>query len=942
MLVADWCAAARSDDMVRMLGVETISHAPDWEEWIADHPVDLLVVHGAVAAHRFGWHLDRAYPGVPRIVDSIALVALGDPTPLAPLSGDDRGHSITLQAARDRDIASLSAATVVSCASAHEATVIGGLTRAPIKVLRGYVSPPEIAVPGSLRRDVAVAGSFVEGVCSPDEDAALFLASEVMPRVWRDVDATLHVFGEDASPSVRSFGGNVRYHADRDACMPLLQNVRAVVSVRRFGRGATSAPFIAADAGVPLIVGPLVAESFDLPSDLCVADDVDALAGAIRACLLEDSSWTDRARTTRQWADAVNRDQYRAALDELLDTVGIPVPRSTGNPSPVPWLARSGRRWIAAPEHRSAPSVDRLDLALEDQVTTDGVPDPEALLTFPLESPYHEWVRAREPSPRQRWAHERRAASLPYRPLVSLVLPVRDTAPEDLTITVGSIQAQVYPRWEIIVADDGSSSPSTLAELQELAVRVPRLRLVRSASPVGTADVANAAFERARGEYVAVVPPGDHLEPRALLEVVDLLNRAPELDVVYTDEHQHDVTTGRRINPSLKPSWSPDLLRSTNYVGRLAVFRLTLVRRLGGLRSEFAGALDYDLVLRATHATDRIGHVAEPLYRSDAGNVAALEDVDAGRRALVDAVAKADEAAEVVDIDHQGTFRVRYSITGHPRVSIVIATRDRRDLIEHAIASIRTVSTYENIEIVIIDNQSRDPSTLSYLERHDGPVLRYDAPFNYARMMNLGIAEAHGDLVVLLNNDIEVRQPDWIEAMVEHAQRRSVGAVGVKLEFPSGAVQHQGIFVGGGGGAANLDFAGAIFDGDDEHFIRNIGSMVANFSAVTAACMMARPAVLAEVGGFDERLHVAFNDVDLCLKLRARGYDIVYTPFASVVHEESATRGAAHPMENDDRFRTRWAAGRDYQDPYCNPNYDQHRRFALTPTWADDVAGGAE
>ena len=443
----------------------------------------------------------------------------------------------------------------------------------------------------------------------------------------------------------------------------------------------------------------------------------------------------------------------------------------------------------------------------------------------------------------------------------------------------------------------------------------------------------NAALPRVRGEFVAFVPPGGHLEPLALLEVVDLLNRAPELDVLYTDEHEHDAATGRRINPRLKPSWSPDLLHSTNYVGQLAVFRRALVEELGGLREEFAGALHYDLVLRATARTDRVGHVAWPLYRSAAGRVPDPDAVAGDRRALASAAEDAGTPAAVEDLDRRGAYRVRYVIRDEPSVGIAIPTRDRADLLEAVVSSILERSSYRNVEITIIDNQSTDPATLEYLDRHDGPVLRYDAPFNYARMMNLALAACEADLLLLLNNDVEVYQRDWIESLIEHAQRPSVGAVGARLWFPSGMPQHQGIFVGGGGGAVHADFVGSDFAGSDQHFIRTLGSRVANFSAVTGACLMARPAVLAEVGGFDERLHVAFNDVDLCLKLRARGYDIVCTPFASVVHEESATRGDAHPMENDDWFRARWRADDAFEDPYTNPNYDQHQRFALNPTW---------
>jgi GT2 family glycosyltransferase len=731
----------------------------------------------------------------------------------------------------------------------------------------------------------------------------------------------------------------------------LLTTVRSVLSVRRFGRGTNAGLFAAVEAGAPVIAGAGVALANDLPDAMRVDEDPQALADAIVACVHDEAAWRARARATTEWSATIGAGRYRDALDAVLGanglTLGAAAPVAAG--VTVPWAVREHGRWSPDPAAPVASSVPRIDLALADQVTTTGVPDPEALLTFPLASPYHEWIRQRDPSPRQRWANDARMASMPWQPTISIVVPVHDCEPHLLAATIASLRSQVYSRWEACIADDGSTDLDTLAALTAAAGDDARVRLLHArsdaeddsdgASASNAASVVNTAVGRARGAFVGFVPPGGHLEPLALLEIVDLLNRVPELDVVYTDEHEYDPATGRRTNPSLKPSWSPDLLRSGNYLGQLTVFRRELVLELGGVRADFAAARDYDLALRATAASDRVGHVAWPLYRSDVprpnaeGAAAARASAEAGRRALVDAVERAGETAVVEDLDHRGRYRVRYGIVDEPRVGIAIPTRDRHDLLAAAITSIRERSTYRNIEITIIDNESRDPEALAYFDRHDGPVLRYDAPFNYARMMNLAIAASDADLLLLLNNDVEVHQPDWIESMVEHAQRSRVGAVGARLWLPSGAPQHQGIFVGGIGGAVNADFVDAYFPGDDRHFIAGLGSAVANFAAVTGACLMARPAVLAEVGGFDERLHVAFNDVDLCLKLRARGYDIVCTPFASVVHEESATRGSDHPMANDDLFRARWRADDDYEDPYSNPNYDQRRRFALNPTW---------
>ncbi len=951
LLVADWCARTGPGDLVTTLGVETVSHAPDWPGWFVAQAPDLVIVHGWVAAHRFREELDHRFPDVPRLVDTSALASLGDPPPLAPLDGDDRGRATTTAIAREADRLLIAGASAVLCASEHEAGSVRELVaNVTTTIVRTHAAPPTFSNPRAGRRDVAMLGSFVEGVCSPDEDAVMFVAGEVMPRVRRDADITLHVVGEDASPAIRALTEGVRFHVVRGSVVPVLTTVASVLSVRRFGLGTNAGVFPAIEAGAPVLASAGVASANDLPDALRVDDDPQALAEAIVACVGDDASWTARARATTEWSSGLTVERYRASLGAALAAAGITIDLGAAPAAAevrVPWAVRRHGRWAPDPAAHVAPSVPMIDLALADQVTTGGVPDPEALLTFPLASPYHEWIRQRDPSPRQRWANEARVAAMPWQPVVSIVISMRDSEPRLLAATIASLRAQVYSRWEACIADDGSTDLETLAALTAAAGDDPRVRLVHVrgdggagdsvAAGNGTASAVNGAVERARGEFVGFVPPGVHLEPLALLEIVDLLNRVPELDVVYTDEHEYDPATKQRTNPSLKPSWSPDLLRSGNYLGQLTVFRRALVIDLGGVRADFAGAFEYDLALRATAASDRVGHVAWPLARSDVKRPMPSEavGVEAGRRALADAVERAGDAAVVEDLDHRGRYRVRYGVVDRPRVGIAIPTRDRHELLAAAIASIRERSTYQNIEITIIDNESRDPETLAYLDRHDGPVLRYDAPFNYARMMNLAIAASDADLLLLLNNDVEVYQPEWIEAMVEHAQRTSVGAVGTRLWFPSGVPQHQGIFVGGIGGAVNADFVEAHYPGNDRHFIAGLGCTVANFAAVTGACLMARPAVLAEVGGFDERLHVAFNDVDLCLKLRARGYDIVCTPFASVVHEESATRGSDHPMDNDDRFRARWRAHDEYEDPYSNPNYDQRRRFALKPTWQE-------
>jgi GT2 family glycosyltransferase len=941
LVVADWCARTSARDVVEELGVETVSHVPDWGAWFQREQADLVVVHGARAHRRFGALLDVARLDVPRIIDSSALDTFDMSAPLAPLEGDAIGRDLVIEAARAHDAHLLAGATAVLCASEHEAELVRGLSsEVATAVLRSHVSVRANRLPRSVRHGLVALGSFVEGPGSPDEDAVLFLAREVLPRVRRDVDVDLHIVGEDATPAVRSLSDGARFHVARGDVAPALRGAVGVVSLRRFGRGLTAAPFAAFEAATPVLAGAAVSKWNDGPGSSPPDDNADALASAITALVRDDAVWGEMSSATSEWTATHQRERYREALNDVLSTTGVVASIDgesivDGRARTIPWQGRAHGRWAPDPGCRVAPNLARLDLELADQVTTDGAPDPEAPQDFAIEPLYDEWIRQREPTPRQRWDREARASALPYRPLVSIVMVERDVEPGVLSASLASLEAQVYSRWELCLVDDASTSLETLGAIARAASADARVRLLRRDESNGLAGASDAALGRARGDFVAFVPPGGVLEPLALLEVVDLINRCPELDVVYTDEHEYDASIRRCRHPALKPSWSPDLLRSTNYMGQLTVLRRSLVDRIGGPRDGFDGAVGYDLALRATDVSDRVGHVAIPLYRS---NVTASDVlgprpdrafVDAGRRALSESVERSGESATVEDVNRRGDYRVRYAVIDEPVVGVVIPTRDRHDLLDAAVRSIRERSTYRNVEITIVDNASTDPDTLAYLERHDGPVLRYTAPFNYARMMNLAVAETHADLVLFVNNDVEVFQPNWIEAMLEHAQRPSIGAVGARLWYPEGIPQHQGIFIGGSGRAHNADFVRTFTSGDDRHQIMQRGRMVANFAAVTGACLMARPSVLTEVGGFEERLHVAFNDVDLCLKIRARGYDIVCTPFATLVHYESATRGSLHPMENDDWFGTRWGIGADYQDPYSNPNYDQQRRFAL-------------
>ncbi len=543
---------------------------------------------------------------------------------------------------------------------------------------------------------------------------------------------------------------------------------------------------------------------------------------------------------------------------------------------------------------------------------------------------YELWLYLNVLSPPRLRAKRRELRRLSYRPTISVVLPVYNTEPQWLGAAVGSVLAQLYPNWELCIADDASTRAETLELLRSYEGSDPRVKVTYLEENRGIAGASNAAIELATGEFVGFLDHDDELKPNALFEVVRTLNEQPDLDYLYSDEDKKELD-GRLTEAFFKPAWSPDLLLSVNYVTHFSVYRREVLEKVDGLRMGFDGSQDYDLVLRVTELTAKIGHVPLPLYswRKVPGSAAAalaFKDYayDAGRRALSDALQRRGYSGRVDEALVNGRYRVRYDIRGEPRAVIIIPTRDRVDLLKVCVDSIRRRTSYPNYAIMIVDNQSTDQATLEYLETFDGRVFPYPHEFNYARMMNVAAREVpHGDLMVFMNNDTEVVSAEWLEAMIEHGQRPEVGMVGARLLFLDGKPQHEGIAVGLGGVASNLDHGGQHFGYFD------LGETTRNCSAVTGACMLLRPEVFEELGGFEERLRVAFNDVDLCVRAREKGYLIVYTPHALLYHEESSSRGTLHPEEDEAFFCDRWGPPFSTADPYYNPNFSRRHPFRL-------------
>lgn len=526
----------------------------------------------------------------------------------------------------------------------------------------------------------------------------------------------------------------------------------------------------------------------------------------------------------------------------------------------------------------------------------------------------------------------RKMESFEYKPLISIVLPVYNVNERWLTEAIKSVQAQVYDKWELCICDDASTYSHIRPLLEKFAAEDKKIKVVYRQKNGGIVRASNDAIALATGAYIGLLDNDDLLAPDALYMVVEALNEK-KYDLVYSDEDKIGPA-GELCEPFFKPDWSPDLLLSCNYISHFGVYRRKIINDIGGFREGFDGSQDYDLVLRFTEKTQEIKHIPRVLYhwRKVKGSTAESIEAkpyayEAAKKALADAARRRKINAVVEDGLWTGSYRMRRAITGGP-VSIIIPFKDKVGILDKCLRSIYEKTTWSNYEVLIVDNNSELLETADYLERSPSnfpslTVLRYGGGFNYSAINNYAAAKAKGDYLVLLNNDTEVILPDWIESMLEHAQRKEVGAVGAKLLFPNGTVQHAGVVMGLGG------LAGHAFSRqtDIDHGYSGLIDVVRNYSAVTAACLMVRKEVFFEVGGFDAKnLVVAFNDVDFCLKMREKGYLIVYTPFVVLRHHESLSRGRAGDDLAEIAFMQRRHAGLlEKGDPYYNPNLTRER-----------------
>jgi GT2 family glycosyltransferase len=540
-----------------------------------------------------------------------------------------------------------------------------------------------------------------------------------------------------------------------------------------------------------------------------------------------------------------------------------------------------------------------------------------------LNAQYQVWLQRHQLTPHVIADMKRAVESFAYAPIISIVMPVDNTDPIWLRKAIESVRTQIYPCWELCLVNDASTKPHVQALLDEYSTFDQRIKVKHLLRNEGIVGASSHGLGLVTGEFVGLLGHDDELVPEALFEVAKRLNEDPYVDFLYSDEDKLDPD-GRRVEPFFKPDWSPDLLLSLNYIAHFSVSRKSLLAEIGGFRTGFDENQHYDLVLRFTEKTDKIAHIPKILYhcRMVAGSSTASADAklyahDAAKRVLDEALRRRGFDGWIDSILPQ-SYTVRYRLSGTPVVSIIIPSRDRWQLLRQCLHSVEEKTAYERYEIIVLDNDSSEPDTLQYLETIASKwhVYRCPGPFNFSALNNLGASQASGAYLLFLNNDTQVIRPDWLTAMLEQAQRPEVGAVGAKLLYPNGRIQHAGMVLGVCGVAGHAFKYAA---GNAPMYF-GLSDVVRNVSAVTGACLMLSKKRFDEVGGFDERLKVALNDVDLCLRLRQAGYLIVYTPLALLYHHESASRKRLHPVEDEELFWKLWGDVISQGDPYYSPN----------------------
>ena len=495
-----------------------------------------------------------------------------------------------------------------------------------------------------------------------------------------------------------------------------------------------------------------------------------------------------------------------------------------------------------------------------------------------------------------------------YNPLISFIIPTYNVSRELLSECLDSILEQNYDNFEVCIADDNSTLDETKETLHEYMKKDKRIKVTFRKENGMISKASNTAISMAKGEFIVLVDNDDIIEKDSLYYIVEALNKDKTIDMIYSDEDKIDFK-GKYMEPHFKADWSPDTLMGVNYICHLCCLRKSIVDKLGGFRTEFDGSQDYDLFLRFTEVTNKIHHIEKVLYHwrqtptSTAGYLGNKSYAyQAGKKALEDALKRRKLKGEVIENPRVSTYLVKYG-NDNELVSIIIPIKDKATITKRCIDSIYEKSTYRNFEIILIDNNSTEEATFKMIEEYNNKYdnfrsIRLECEFNYSYINNMGVKEAKGEYILFLNNDTKVLSEDFIEYMLGYARLEHTGCVGIKLFYPDKLVQHAGVVLGYGGVAGHI-FVTADYS-DNGLFGRLV--MPYNYTAVTAACLMIKKSKFNKVKGFDEKLKVALNDVDLNLKILKEGYYNVCLSNVEMIHYESKSRGYEASSEKHQRF----------------------------------------
>ncbi len=555
-------------------------------------------------------------------------------------------------------------------------------------------------------------------------------------------------------------------------------------------------------------------------------------------------------------------------------------------------------------------------------------------------SSYQRWFARHNPDAIAMAAERNELKKLTYQPLISILTPTYNTDLEHLRECIQSVQSQTYQNWQLCIVDDASPNEEVRSIIEEFAKADERIAYSFRKQNGHISAASNDALKLAKGEFIGLLDHDDILWPNALFEVVKALNADQQLDFLYSDEDKIHRDRFDHQHPFFKPDWNPEFLESVNYITHFAVLRKKLIEQVGGFRSEYDGAQDWDLFLRAGYATTHIHHIPTVLYSwrmsetSTASSTEAKPYVRNSQQAAIEESlrVRGQRHAEVTRGMSRDYWTVVYPPPKTAKVSIVIPTKNQLPIVKRCVQSIVTKTTFRNYEVILVDTGSTDAKVFNWYKAisskhpHIKVVDWPEQPFSYARACNFGASQATGDYLVMLNNDTEVLTPNWLELLLSDAQRDGVGAVGCKLYYPDGKhIQHAGTGVGLGGFAANL--LSPLLANQLTVLQHLYANTRHELSAVTAACLMIKKSRFDEVDGFDEQFRVTYNDVDLCLRLNQAGYRTIYNPSIELLHHESISVGLPHKSQRDNQefkaaqalFKKRWQAVITH-DPHLNPN----------------------